>query len=65
MMKDVGIIPSHLIDKDVSFFNELESSKIQLSHDRGQSLLQLELSIPYVVPTPNLSDTLKYTKIQI
>ena len=69
MMKDVGTLPSHLIDKDVSSSHEPEGAELgpsfHLSHELGQSLLQLESRYPCVVPTFLWSDNLKYTKMQI
>ena len=73
MMKDICTLPSHLTDKDVSSFHffherfslELNVRTFHLSHELGQSLLQLESRYPCVVPTFLWSDNLKYTKMQI
>ena len=69
LMKDVGTLPSHLTDKDVSPFHELESPgtvrTFHLWHELGQSLLQSESRYAAVLPTYAVGDTSKYTKMQI
>ena len=68
-MKVVSTLPSHFTDKDVSSANELESPEtvgaFHPPHEPKQSLLHLEYTYAFDVPTPSLSVTLKYTKMQI
>ena len=66
MMKDVGTLPSHLTDKEVSTFHEPGFVKsVHLWHELGQSLLQSESRYAAALPTYAVGDISKYTKMQI